>query len=624
MQSTASMYPSQYREYYRDWKDAYAKNPEIFHDSGFEWLAKHAKRVGGSHKVVDGKIMRVFFPIYIEPTLPDDMQQIFESSNYRVASDSVVLDNHNRQVSINKAFQQLAKKKDLAPKIIKKNLDGYAEELGSSGAMILVVSRHPYDIAGMSTGRAWKSCHTVGGMSPRDKKAYEIARRKFYAENEALRKAAQEEAARSDEYVKAQQSLVKARRDRDASVAIVASARDDLTSYLESPAFVSVLQKNIDYIRRYARAKRHAVLVASLAFFAASIRSKSVISKSDKASFPDWVLSSAEGKAAREQMALDFLSPADDFDDDPFSAKPRFAGDFGDAIVWLYVSALSRKLDSVPSVSRRDFLPDEPRVFIAPPLVGFCTYTDESRSLYEYIQSASSNVTAWWDVISRTISLSSGDVEQELDKRFDLLRERYRASWGAEHAVDAAIENLDQVALRNPAQSEWDSAKDEYFSAAYPAGEDSRLVRQDVVTGSVIAYIIKPKLSLLTSIERAGKVLPKFAEVLESRLDRGNKDPIFEPLGRVIFRTASSRYEDGGRSPIAYLRAGLVYGFGERPGIKSQFKRMAKHLVVTLNKSARRDMAGSDVIPRALYHGDNDTTYDEGDLYGSPHLNYKS
>lgn len=30
-----------------------------FHDSWFTWLSKHAKRVGGSHKVVDGKIMRV-------------------------------------------------------------------------------------------------------------------------------------------------------------------------------------------------------------------------------------------------------------------------------------------------------------------------------------------------------------------------------------------------------------------------------------------------------------------------------------------------------------------------------------------------------------------------------------
>ena len=62
MQSTASMYPSQYREYYKAWKAAYAEHPERFHDSGFTWLAKHAKKVGGSHKVVDGKIMRCNSP----------------------------------------------------------------------------------------------------------------------------------------------------------------------------------------------------------------------------------------------------------------------------------------------------------------------------------------------------------------------------------------------------------------------------------------------------------------------------------------------------------------------------------------------------------------------------------
>ena len=45
----------------------------------------------------------------------------------------------------------------------------YAEKLGSAGVMLLCVSRHPYDIAGMSTGRAWPSCHTLGGDTPKDK-----------------------------------------------------------------------------------------------------------------------------------------------------------------------------------------------------------------------------------------------------------------------------------------------------------------------------------------------------------------------------------------------------------------------------------------------------------------------
>ena len=43
---------------------------------GFKWLAKHAKRVGGSYKESNGMIFRVFFPIYIEPALPSDIEPL--------------------------------------------------------------------------------------------------------------------------------------------------------------------------------------------------------------------------------------------------------------------------------------------------------------------------------------------------------------------------------------------------------------------------------------------------------------------------------------------------------------------------------------------------------------------
>ena len=50
------MYPSQYRKYMLAWNEAYAVNPQYFNDSGFKWLAKHAKRVGGSYKISNGMI----------------------------------------------------------------------------------------------------------------------------------------------------------------------------------------------------------------------------------------------------------------------------------------------------------------------------------------------------------------------------------------------------------------------------------------------------------------------------------------------------------------------------------------------------------------------------------------
>lgn len=636
MQSTASMYPSQYRKYYRDWKDAYAEKPEIFHDSGFEWLAKHAKRVGGSHKVVDGKIMRVFFPIYIEPTVPQNMRDMFESNNYQVVSDSAVLDNHNRQVSINKAFQQLAKKSGLDANDVKKNLDLYAEELGASGAMILVVSRHPYDIAGMSTGRAWKSCHTVGGMSPRDKKKDAIARRKFYEKNEALRKAAEAEAAESDDYVEAKKNLALAESARNAVVSAVQDSRKEVLSWLNSPEFSAVLQKNMESIRRAARMKQTRVIEASLAFIAASVRKSMPQSAED--GLPEWVRLDAAGKAARVGMAVDFLSSdeVDDDDDDLFSAlnsvieSVSYSEDVGDAIAWLYVLAMASKLYDVQAFSRGDFpLPEnEPRVSISPSLISLCTAEDNHR-LYSRIKAAAYDNISLWNAISRVLALRTSDLEHEIDAALDPIREISKTSLAAERAFYDAEDQLILAAELNPAQHTWDEVKDKEYTVSYRDGLYSRLVRQDVITGSVIAYVIKPKMSLLTSLERAGKLLPKYAEALESRLDKGNKDPIFEPLGRVVFRTASSRGDDS-KSRIPYLRAGKVYGFSGKDGktrkyeVMVQFRQMAKRLVAALNKASRRDMHADGDVPQVLYRGEYDETYPEGDRSASPRLNHNA
>jgi hypothetical protein len=164
MQAVAMMYPSQYRKYMLAWNEAYAVNPQYFNDSGFRWLAKHAKRVGGSYKISNGMIFRVFFPIYIEPALPFDIETVLDEAGYQAdKSCEYCTDKHGRKVAVGKAYQQLAKKSGKSEETIKSSLEKYSEILGSTGAMMLCVSRHPYDIAGMSTGRAWKSCHTIGG-----------------------------------------------------------------------------------------------------------------------------------------------------------------------------------------------------------------------------------------------------------------------------------------------------------------------------------------------------------------------------------------------------------------------------------------------------------------------------
>lgn len=183
MQTVAAMYPSQYRKYLTLWKE---NNVAALHETGFQWLAKHAKRVGGSYKESNGVIYRVFFPIYVEPSLPKEIVSVLEKAgcSFDPENSGFCTDKHGRQVSINKAYQSNAKKQGVAADDVKGVLETYAEQLGSSGAMMLCVSRHPYDVVGMSTGRSWKSCHTIGGFTPkqkRAKKAYEDALAEYNA-----------------------------------------------------------------------------------------------------------------------------------------------------------------------------------------------------------------------------------------------------------------------------------------------------------------------------------------------------------------------------------------------------------------------------------------------------------
>jgi small subunit ribosomal protein S8 len=151
------------------WKE---HNVAAIHESGFQWLVKHAKRVGGSYKESNGIIYRVYFPVYVEAEIPNSIQFALARAGYRIDADSpeYCIDKHGRRVSVNKAYQLSAKKQHVDSEVIKDSMQEYAENLGSAGVMLLCVSRHPYDIAGMSTGRAaWSSCHTLGGDGPKEK-----------------------------------------------------------------------------------------------------------------------------------------------------------------------------------------------------------------------------------------------------------------------------------------------------------------------------------------------------------------------------------------------------------------------------------------------------------------------
>ena len=565
------MYPSQYRKYMLAWNEAYAVNPEYFNDSGFKWLAKHAKRVGGSYKISNGMIFRVFFPIYIEPALPSDIKTTLDKAGYRAdKSYEYCTDKHGRKVAVGKAYQQLAKKSGKSDETIKSSLDEYAEILGSTGAMMLCVSRHPYDIAGMSTGRAWKSCHTIGGDTPYDK----VQRKKAHINYE---KALVEYQEALDEYDKE----VEAFRAREAKIRPNILQLADL---IESQGIqLDTLQE--DYRDLESKALKQFIKnVHSRVFdFVADILDvpselTGVLTESVK-------LAMLEDQA-RQVCRMELIGDA--VPDVPATELQDYekAGLFGiyrvlffeDALADFFISTCKERGLDVPKY--HDFF-DELRA------MHYTSRTKELKKLY-----------------SAAVSHAIGDdIRSAAQELVPNLIEAYKKK----KETVATYKSLRQE-LYGSYPEKPDEPKMPDDSPVEP-GSYSELVEQDVVTGSVIAYVIKPKANLLTSLESAKRINPKMVELLEKKLDKSNKDPIFEPRGRVILRTANRRY----------LRAGKVYGFSGMPSIKAQFYAMAHMLSVALNKARKRDYGILE--PISHYKGLRDVTYSEGAERGDAKLN---
>ena len=535
MQTVAAMYPSQYRQYMQAWEKAYAENPEYFNDSGFRWLAKHAKRVGGSYKISNGTIFRVFFPIYVEPELPTSMLDVFKGARYTVdASKQEVTDRHGRHVSVGKAYQQLAKKAGVPEETIKSVMETYAEVFGSSGAMLLCVSRHPYDIAGMSTGRAWKSCHTIGGTTPRDKRAYVRNKAKYdqmmLDQGDALK--AQYEELSADH-----------RKLKDAYVKAV-SEWNAVLKPLEN-----VLENEVEGI--VDRVLSDKILQVLKSFT----------------------------KYDRDEVASVFVT-----------AVQNTLGKMIPPLVAMYLKDLSNEeADRVYTYLAGDNLPIE-----------------YASAFLEALEGAAPDDSFTWNIAHTVSALILNEALKICTrKQPEVLASLIPVGL----IVAAANSKMLSVAKTH---SELGKKLAEPELHVEPAGGLVRYVKQDVVTGSVIAYVIKPKTELLTSIERTKRVAPNLAELLEKKFNRSNSDPLFAPMARVILRSANRRY----------LRAGTVYGFSELPTIKRQFREMVHTLTVALNKARKRDYGILEPLIHE-YNDDVDTTYDEGATFGYAKLEYQ-
>ena len=573
MQAVAMMYPSQYRKYMLAWNKAYAVNPQYFNDSGFKWLAKHAKRVGGSYKESNGMIFRVFFPIYIEPALPSDIETTLDKAGYQAdKSCEYCTDKHGRKVAIGKAYQQLAKKSGESEETIKSSLEKYSEILGSTGAMMLCVSRHPYDIAGMSTGRAWKSCHTLGGDTPYDKVQYKKAVVRYHKELEKYNDAFEEYEKEMKAYRALESELYPQRVELEG---LIESLDTELISLTE------------DYLDLESNALKQFIenVHSSVFDFVSDSLGVDVPSELTGVLTESIKLAMQEDQA-RQVCKMELIGDA--VPDVPATELQYYVEDvllfgshrvylFEDFLVYFFSSTCKEQGLDVTKYS--DFF-DELRDMPQSPR------TKELKKLYSA-------------AVPQAISNDIRSAARELVPK---LIERYK-----EEKVTVATYNSIRAELHAsyPVEPEEPEEPDD---APVEPGSYATLVEQDVVTGSVIAYVIKPKANLLTSLESAKRINPKMVELLEKKLDKSNKDPIFEPRGRVILRTANRRY----------LRAGKVYGFSGVSSIKTQFYRMAYTLTVALNKARKRDYGILE--PVSHYRGRRDVTYDEGDERGDAKL----
>ena len=591
MQTVAAMYPSQYRKYLKLWKE---HNVAAIHESGFQWLVKHAKRVGGSYKESNGIIYRVYFPVYVEAEIPNDMQFALSHAGYRIDADSpeYCIDKHGRRVSVNKAYQLSAKKQHVDSDVIKDNMQEYAENLGSAGVMLLCVSRHPYDIAGMSTGRAaWESCHTLGGDVPKEK-----ARKKAnYAKKMEAYKKELAELGLDEQRVSAlrENHLREVEEFRQKQDRLVADVKEAWRHYdqalVDAKNVAYSLDSLVDEINNSINADQRKIITDSVF---------------KNTGIPETIAEDAVAYAMHYEYVI------------------------GELIRYKLI------VKSLPNIT-----PKQRKLFDIKERKGKKTKLDERIFLF-IKRRTDVDGKIYEDAYGYAIQLIDGKPEIAPSAEYEVDLDRLAANLSsveelyygcvddyiaeqhynkADATIQASIEVIEKESL---AERRLEEAQDALgaIHSEFPAGpklpvapvhpdklpetkpgSQSHLVAQDVITGSVIVYAIKPKLSLLTSIEKAKRVDARIASTLNARLDKSNKDPLFEPLGRIILRTANGKY----------LRPGALYGFSYSDTIRKQFKKMAKLLSVALNKAIRRDSGGTE----PLYHEYNskvDTTYLEG------------
>jgi hypothetical protein len=132
--SRSALKPSQYRPYVKGWdKNRYAR---------------------AFHYYSGASAYRIYLPLVgdiEEIQIPKDIMKAVTDSGCEIADyvNGVATDSHGRKRRIGSVIED---------PILRQRFANDPQRAASKEPMQVVISRHPYDIAGMSTGRGWTSC----------------------------------------------------------------------------------------------------------------------------------------------------------------------------------------------------------------------------------------------------------------------------------------------------------------------------------------------------------------------------------------------------------------------------------------------------------------------------------
>lgn len=135
----------QARKYRREWN-------ETNYEKLFRRFSKHPKA------------FRLYFPLSNtgdEPEVPDEIDEYLRSKGYETSDYKKGLaTDGQRQFKIGRLLAD-------NPKLLKKFTNDPSRAAGKTVDYFVVISRHPYDVAGMSTDRGWTSCMDIEDGSKR-------------------------------------------------------------------------------------------------------------------------------------------------------------------------------------------------------------------------------------------------------------------------------------------------------------------------------------------------------------------------------------------------------------------------------------------------------------------------